>query len=392
MSNTRNAIQRTTTGLITRDFLLAFFALFAFIVNHHALYPTLPIYLKELGSNTREIGILVGMFGVSSLFARLMVGGALRKYHEKNVMMFGALLFALTFVALIVLKSFWPLFAVRLFQGIAFACLDTAALAFVVRITPLTHRGQAIGYFTLAPILTTAIAPLGAMFLINRFSFTVLFSICIVLSLFSFFFVWRLKGENGINSDMGASSGNDLFFNRKVIVPSMISFMKNFVYGGVIAFLPLYAIQCGVNNPGYFFTASAVMLIAGRIIGGRIVDTYDKSKIIPVMIFSGTVAMIVLLFSKSLLLFVFVGMIWGAGSAFFFPAAMAYALEYADSSDGTTVGTFRAISDLGSALGPVVAGLVVSFTGYRMMFACLAFICFINFCYFQFYVKRAGNV
>jgi len=153
----------------------------------------------------------------------------------------------------------------------------------------------------------------------------------------------------------------------------------------------LYAIQCGVNNPGYFFTASAVMLIAGRIMGGKIVDTCDKRKIIPVMIFSGTVAMIVLLFSKSLLLFVFVGMIWGAGSAFFFPAAMAYALEYADSSYGTTVGTFRAISDLGSALGPVVAGLVASVTGYRMMFACLAFICFINFCYFQFYVKRAGN-
>jgi MFS family permease len=71
---------------------------------------------------------------------------------------------------------------------------------------------------------------------------------------------------------------------------------------------------------------------------------------------------------------------------------MAYALEYADSSDGTTVGTFRAISDLGSALGPVVAGLIVPLTGYRIMFAVLAFICFINFCYFQFYVKKARNM
>jgi MFS family permease len=300
MNDKENIVDRTASGLITRDFLLAFFALFAFIVNHHALYPTLPIYLKELGSNTREIGILVGIFGVSSLFARLLAGGALGKYHEKKVMMFGALLFVLTFVALMVFRPFWPLFAVRLFQGVAFACLDTAALSFVVRITPLTRRGQAIGYFTLAPILTTAIAPLGAMFLINRYSFTTLFSICIILSFFSFFFVWRLKGENVVTSDTGASGSNDIFLNRKVIAPSMISFMKNFVYGGVIAFFPLYAIQCGVKNPGYFFTASAVMLIAGRIIGGKIVDTCDKRKIIPIMIFSGTVAMIVLSFSKSL--------------------------------------------------------------------------------------------
>ena len=162
---------RTATGIVTRDFVFAFFGLLAFIVNQHALYPTLPIYLKTLGSNTREIGVLVGILGVSALFSRLIAGAALRKYSERNVMMFGAIVSILTFLAFIVLRPFWPLFAVRFLQGIAFACIDTAALAFVVRVTPLAHRGQAIGYFTLAPILSTALVPLGAMFLINQYSF-----------------------------------------------------------------------------------------------------------------------------------------------------------------------------------------------------------------------------
>jgi MFS family permease len=102
--------------------------------------------------------------------------------------------------------------------------------------------------------------------------------------------------------------------------------------------------------------------------------------------------MVVLSFSRTLPLFIVVGMIWGVGSAFFFPAAMAYALEYAGSSDGTTVGTFRAISDLGSALGPVFAGVILPFTGYRMMFLSLALICLLNLCYFQFYVRRRGGM
>ena len=71
---------------------------------------------------------------------------------------------------------------------------------------------------------------------------------------------------------------------------------------------------------------------------------------------------------------------------------MAYALEYAGSSDGTAVGTFRAISDLGQALGPVVMGIIIPFTGYPIMFLCLALICFINLCYFQFYVRKRGDV
>jgi MFS family permease len=252
----------------------------------------------------------------------------------------------------------------------------------------LAHRGQAIGYFTLAPILSTALVPLGAMFLINQYSFTTLFLTCVGLSLCSFFFAWKLEGQETIKSNTVLSPRNTPFLNRRAIVPSVMSFLKSFVYGGVVAFFPLYAIQCGVKNPGYFFSAMAVMLIVCRVLGGKVVDTYNKEKIILTLIFIGTAAMVALSFSRTLPLFVLVGMIWGVGSAFFFPAAMAYALEYAGSSDGTTVGTFRAISDLGSALGPVFAGVILPFTGYRLMFLSLALICLINLCYFQFYVRK----
>jgi MFS family permease len=392
MDKREKGLDQTATGIVTRDFAFAFFGLLTFIVNQHALYPALPIYLKISGSNTREIGVLVGILGISSLFARLIAGGALRRYSERHVMMFGALVSILTFLAFIVLRPFWPLFAVRFLQGVAFACIDTAALAFVVRVTPLGHRGQAIGYFTLAPILSTAMVPLGAMFLINRYSFNTLFLTCVGLSVCSFFFAWKLKGQETIRPDTVLSAHSTLLLNRHVIVPSVISFLKSFVYGGVVAFFPLYAIQCGVRNPGYFFSAMAVMLITCRILGGKVVDTCNKEKIILTLISTGIAAMIVLSFSGTLPLFVLVGMIWGAGSAFFFPAAMAYALEYAGSSDGTTVGTFRAVSDLGSAMGPVFAGVILPFTGYRMMFLCLALIGLINLCYFQFYVRKRGGL
>jgi hypothetical protein len=91
--------------------------------------------------------------------------------------------------------------------------------------------------------------------------------------------------------------------------------------------------------------------------------------------------------SRTLPLSIFVGMIWGTGNAFFLPAAIAYALEYVSPADITTVSTFRAISDLGLALGPVIMGLVIPLTGYLILFLCLTFICFINLCYFQFYVR-----
>ena len=172
----------------------------------------------------------------------------------------------------------------------------------------------------------------------------------------------------------------------------MSAFFHNFVLGSITAFFSLYAIQCGMKNPGYFFSASAVMVITGRALGGKILDTWSKERIMLTFILTSMLAMVILSFSTTLPVFIFVGLLWGTGVAFIFPVSMAYALEYAGSSDGTALGTFRALMDLGMALGPMTMGLIIPIAGYRIMFLCLALICLINLCYFQFYVRKRGIV
>ena len=388
MHNKEDITQHAIRNMFTRDFVLGFFALFTFIIAYYALIPTLPIYFARLGSAEMEIGVLVGIFGASSLVFRLVVGSALLRYSEKSIMMFGALIFAATFVASIVLRPFWPFLMVRFFQGIAFACLDTAVLAFIIKITPPANRGRAIGYFTLAPPFAQAIGPSFGIFLINQYSFTVFFLICTGLSLCAFSFSWKLKGKEIVRPDMDTSTNNNHFLDLKIIAPSIMNFLQYFVWGGLIAFLPLYAVKSGITNPGYFFSANAVMLITGRALGGKIMDTCSREKIIITFILTSMAAVVILSFSKTLSMLILVGLLWGVGVAFLTPTSMAYALDYAGSSDGTAVGTFRALSDLGITLGPMVMGIIIPFTGYRIMWLCLASICLINLCYFQFYVRR----
>ena len=383
--------QHTVRNMLSRDFVLGFLALFTFLIANYALIPTLPIYFARLGSAEKEIGVLIGIFGASSLVFRLVVGSALLKYSEKSIMMFGALLFAVTFLASLVLRPFWPFFTVRFFQGVAFACIDTAVLAFIIKVTPPANRGRAISYFILAPPFAQAIAPSLGIFLVNQYSFLVFFLICTGLSLCAFSFSWKVKGQKTITPDKDISAKNNLFLDLKIIVPSIMGFLQNFVWGGLIAFFPLYAINCGIKNPGYFFSANAIMMIAGRALGGRILDTYSKEKMLRIFIFTSIVAMVILAFSRTLPMFIFVGMLWGTGGGVFFPACMAYALDYAGSSSGTAVGTFRALSDLGLALGPMLMGIIIPIAGYQVMFLCLALISLINLGYFQFYVRKKGQ-
>jgi MFS family permease len=378
-----------TQKILTRDFVLCFFAQFTFAFVFFSLIPTLPIYLSKLRSTEAEIGVLIGIFFFSSLVLRPFIGRALTKIPEKSFMTIGALLFALTSVAYLLASPFWPLLIVRLFQGIGFACFHTASFTLIANISSKTHRGQSLSYFYLANNLSGALGPSLGMFLINHFTFGILFLVCFGLSLCSLLITYKI-GRRQVAPLEDSSIEERFFLSRKALPPSTIGCFSLFIYGALVAFFPLYAINHGVANPGLFFTTFAIVLLLGRALGGKILDLYSKERIILPCLFTYIISMIILAFSKTLPMFLLVAVIYGIGHAFLMPTLTAYTLERTGSSPGPAMGTFTAITDLGVSLGPVIMGIIIHRTGYPIMFLCLALTGIVNLNYFYFFARKKG--
>ena len=377
-----------TQKIFTRDFILCFFAQFTFAFVFFSLIPTLPVYLSRLGANEVEIGILIGIFGASSLVLRPFVGRALLKIPEKNFMIVGAFLYAFTSAAYVFASSFWPFLVVRVFQGIGFAFFHTASFTLIANISSEAHLGQSLSYFILAFTISSALAPPLGMFLINHFSFNFLFLVCLGLSLCSLFITHRL-GRGQVVPLQDSSIEDGFFLSRKTLQPSIIGFSPFFIWGALTTFFPLYAISQGVTNPGLFFSAVAIMLILSRVFGGKILDLYGRERIIMLCITPYIVAMVILAFSKTLPMFILVAVIYGIGPAFLIPALMAYALDRGG-SPGPVMGTFQADTDLGLSMGSVIMGVVIHWTSYPIMFLCLALMSIISLNYFYFFVRKKG--
>ena len=378
---------QTIRKILTREFILAFFAQFTLISIYYLLLPTLPIYLSRSGSTETEIGVLIGIFFFSSLVLRPFVGRALLRIHEKEFMIIGVLLFTFTSIAYLVTPPFWPFLIVRVFQGIGFAFFHTAVFTLIANISPEAHRGESLSYFTLSMTVSGALAPSIGMFLINHFSFTLLFLVCLGLSLCSLFITNKLERRQVIPLQ-DSFLEDSLFLNRKALPPSIVNSISLFIWGALTAFFPLYAINHGVTNPGLFFTTIAIVLLLGRSFGGKIFDLYNKEKVILPCLTTYVISMAILAFSKTLPMFILVALIWGIGNAFLIPSLVAYALGRVGSSPGPVMGTFTAISDLGMSLGPVVMGIVIHTASYPAMFLCLALIGIININYFHFFVRE----
>jgi MFS family permease len=375
--------------VFSRDFILLCFAQFTFSFVFQSYLPTLPMYLSRSGSNEVEIGVLIGIFFLCSLVLRPFVGKALLRTPEKKLLIIGSLLYALASLAYLFAPPFWPFLLVRILQGIGFAFFHTASFTLIAHISPEAHRGQSLSYFSLAMSISGALGPPIGIFLINHFGFTLLFLVCSGLSFCSLFIISRL-GSRQIVPLQDPSVEGSLLFSRKALPPSVMSSLSLFVWAALTAFFPLYAINHGMANPGFFFTIVAMMLFLGRALGGKILDLYTREKVILPCLLSYIVSMAILTFSETLPMFILVATIWGVGNAFLAPALMVYTLDRVGPSVGPAMGTFTAISDLGLSLGPVIMGIVIHSTSYPIMFLCLVLMGIINLGYFYFFVNKKG--
>jgi MFS family permease len=376
-----------TQKILTRDFILSFFAQFAFSSVFFTLIPTIPIYLSRLGSTEAGIGVLIGALSVSSLVLRPLVGRALLKIPERNFMIAGTLLYAFSSIAYLVAKPFWPFLIVRILQGIGLAFFATASFTLISRISPEAHRGQSLGYFYLAINIAFALAPSFGVALMNLFDFPVLFIVCAGLSLGSLFITLKLE-KRGIDPLEEQSIQDQPLLSREALPSAIMAFMGSTIWGAVTAFFPLHALNHGVTNPGLFFAALAITLILARGLGGRILDLYNREKVLFPCLIVQIIAMTLLAFSTNLPMFILVAVIWGMGNAFFYPTLVAYTLDRAGSSRGPAIGTYMALSDFGSGMGAVIMGIILQLTNYPIMFFCLALTGVINLLYFYFAVRK----
>ncbi len=379
----------TTEKILTRDFVLSFFAQFTFSSVFFILIPTIPIYLSRLGAKEAEIGFLIGISSVFSLVLRPLIGRALLRIPERSFMLAGALLLTVSSIAYLWAPPFWPFLIVRVFQGISIAFFFTASFTLVSNISPESRRGQSLSLFYLSMNIALALAPSFGMWLINLFDFTVLFLVCTGFSLGSLFITSKLRKMQGV--PLEDPTEGQPFLSREALRPAIMGFFTNIIWGSLTAFFPLYALSQGVTNPGLFFGAFAVMLILGRGFGGKILDTYSREKVILPCLTTYIISMTILAFSKTLPMFLLVAVIWGIGNAFLFPTLVAFALDRAGSSRGPAMGTFTAVTDLGVGVGAAMMGLILNWTSYPTMFLCLALIGVINLLYFHFFIRKKGG-
>ncbi|MEH7221672.1 MFS transporter [Bacillus toyonensis] len=350
--------------LWTKSFIQMSFAMLFLFTGFYLLVPTLPLFIKEIGGNESQVGLMMGMFTIAAVVIRPIIGGMLDQYGRRSFIIFGLILFGLTMYSYNLASTIVLLAVLRVIHGVTWAVSTTAVGTAITDIIPDSRRGEGMGWYGMAMTIAMAIGPMIGLWVVQYYSFHGLFLLATLLS----FMAVILSLITKMSFTPQKEKGKIQLFEKSVLSITVVVFFLSFAYGGITTFLQLFASSINVN-PGMFFLVYAIALTIVRPISGKLLDKYGEVFIILPALCITILAIVVLTMANGLTGIIIAATLYGVGFGSAQPALQAAMLTIVDPSKrGVANASFFTAFDLGIGLGAILLGFVSQIFGYRILF------------------------
>lgn len=382
---------RTLEPQQRNNLLILFVAGLLFWASLTCLLPTLPLYVKDLGGTTQQIGLVIAAFAVGLLLCRPTLGKLSDRRSRKLVVLIGFAVVTIAPLGYLFATSLPLLLLIRVFHGISVAAYTTGNSALIVDLSPVDKRGEVIGYMSLTTPIGMAIGPAIGGFLQAKFGYTPLFLFSVVAGLVGFIFAFRVQEPRLTSIDasvvdtqrsksptvkVSVEPDNEKFWkllgSPRLKIPTIVMLLAGLIFGSLVTFVALYIRETKVDlNVGWFYTAAAMTSFCSRFCTGRASDRYGRGLFITVSLVFYCLSMLLLAHAQSPVAFLLAGFLEGAGAGTLIPAMIALISDRSHAHErgrvfALCIGGF----DVGIAIaGPFFGTFAQQLGGYQGIFS-----------------------
>jgi MFS family permease len=336
-------------GLLNRTFVVACLANFMGWATGYCLLAMLGPFGVALGVPESLVGWSPACASLFGLLSQLGAGWLQGWSGRMLLLRLPGLLLAGASLLMLLAPSAAMLLVVSGLFGLGYGTLQTTAIVMATEAAPPARRGQAIGLYGTFTTFAVLIAPASGIAIFQQFGGPAVFVLTLGLSLATYA-CGLLAREPPRRASFRPRSGERL--HGLVIFAGIALFGMTATWGALLTYLPLYALELGLANPGWFFTVQAIAVITLRAATGGLSDRFGQVQVLVPATVLVTVAMWGLAAHPSVPVLLALGLMHGWGYAAFPPTALALA------DDISTPGTRgAALAVVGSALGEFGAGV-----------------------------------
>ena len=343
--------------------------------------PLLPLFARGLGAGPALIGFVMGASTLTGILVKMPAGALSDVFGRRRLLLVGAVVFAAMPFTYLAASTLAVLVALRFVHGSATAIFGPVASATLSDIAPAAKRGAWLSTYSTAQGAGQALGPVVAGYLIAAGRFDLAFVAAGVIGLAAPIVVASWHGTPQVRTHREpwqefkrgiAEVGRD----RLVLVTSGAQAAQFVLNGTLNAFLPLYAREVfglTATELGWLFGIQTLTTLSVRPAIGYLSDRLGRRWLIVTGLMVCSAAVLSISLATNVEQVVVAALAYAAGVATTTAATSAYITDMTRRARyGAAHGVFGTIYDVGDALGPIVAGILVAAVGYTRMFQIMA--------------------
>jgi MFS family permease len=359
--------------LFTRRFIAITVVNFFAACNLGAFY-LLPLFLADRGASSADIGYIMGIFSLASVFSRPLISdlidrlGRKRSYALASLVMIAASLGYLSFSGRLA-DFYLLLLLVRAIHGVSGGLSFTAGFTYAADIIPENRMNEGIGLFGTSGLLGFAIGPVMAETVIRHWGFSACFLIAAILPAIGLLLLFPLPETYKLKRSQATVAFLTVLRRSKITFVAVLVLIMGIGVASTSSFVSLLAQSRGILFVSSYFLAYSGAAVASRIVGGRLADVVGENRVVPPALAVCGIGLILLVFTSSIHSLVLAGLISGAAHGLLYPGLNTMAVR----NEGTVhrakilaivTGSF----DAGIFLGSIGLGQVGQYLGLPAIF------------------------
>ncbi|MEM7135284.1 MAG: MFS transporter [Myxococcota bacterium] len=362
-----NTTDAAPQRLFTRQFLLLL-GVVAFFGMSWSFYLILPKFLAtQLSLDAAGIGFVVGVQGLTAVAVTPLVGFVVDRYGRLPWLILGNLLLTLTGVLFVFVDEVGPtLYFAQVLWGIGIVMAFNAAGAMTADIAPKNRMAEAIGFFGAANLGMNAVSPVIGELLEQSVGWDYVFIASAVAGAVAAAFGFFLKEPESHVAPSEEERRPILGIPMLRVYVATIAMAASFA--ALITLHQPFALSEGVTEVRSFFVGFALLALAVRLGGGKLIDRFGvlRSSFVSVGLYALVPPLLAVVGADHLFA---VGAAMGLAHGVAYPALTALGIERADSgSRGMVVSIVHGCFNGGHALFAYCLGVAASGHGFPVAF------------------------
>jgi MFS family permease len=343
--------------------------------------PLLPLFARELGASAPTVGFVVAASTLTGIVLKLPAGTWSDVLGRRPLLVAGGLVFAVLPFTYLGVASLGALIALRFIHGAATAIFGPVASASLSDVAPAARRATWLSTYSTIQGAGQAVGPIVAGYLIAGGGFDRAFVAAGLIGLGTPVIVsrWPRTGHAQMPSaplEHFRRGISEILRERLILITSAAQAAQFVLNGTMNAFLPLFGrdvLGLSVSELGWLFGLQTTTTLLMRPVMGAVSDRAGRRGLIVTGLLVCGAAVFLVPMAGSFLMLLPIVALYAIGVAVTTSSTGAYITDLARRAQyGAAHGAFGTIYDIGDALGPIAAGLLVAGVGYGWMFHTMA--------------------